>query len=119
MKFLSVVCSALLVILVGSLMQSPAAVDQPTPIVSPEPVPPTPDDQGSPVVPIGQGGCRNGVCPTANNCDTCQENPANGGDCEHATKRPLKRAAVAPLRVGRKVVAAPVRLVGRLFGRRR
>ena len=125
MKFLSVVCSMLLVIFVGGLMQAPASVEQPSPIVNPAP------DAGTPFTPIGRTVCPDGYCPSPNrnDCATCPESPANGGDCKRA-RTPVRTVAAVPVRVAGRVVGAPmkvtgrvaripVKIVGRLFGRGR
>jgi len=54
MKFLSVVCSMLLVIFAGSLIQAPASVEPVAPVVAPQPAPVPDDDAGTPVIEIGR-----------------------------------------------------------------
>ena len=106
MKFLSVVCSALLVLFVGNLIQAPAAVEQPVPIVNPQPAP-VPDDAGAvvPIIEIGcpGGNCDGGRCGVPAVTSTTPESAPNNGGSERVGK-PVRRAAAAPVKVAGKLV---------------
>ena len=106
MKAIPVLFGILLVVVAFNLTTAPAV----EPVVAVQPAPVVPDDDA-------------GKCPiNADDCSTCPDNPANGGDCDKADKAERSsagRAVAAPMKLAGRAVRAPVRLLRGIFGRRR